>query len=488
MARRTRIAGAALAALLLLSQAATAQAKLPPYEITVAFPGVEQKDIQLVTEKINAITKAKINATVKIVTISFASWVQQMNLMMASGEKLDMAWTANFMNYNSMVAKGQLMPLDALVSKYGSNVSKVLGPTVLNGAKVDGQLYGIPSVRDFAASYGFIVRKDLADKYKIDLSKIKKIGDMTAAFKVIKENEPTVIPFATTQTNTIAELFGQGQYDKLGDFLGVTGIDDPSRKVVDFYETQWYADMLGAVRQWYLAGYLSQDAATVTDTPDGQVKAGKAFAYAYAGKPGIDTQESRKTGKEMAWVELTQPFSYTTSITNGMVSIPSSCANPERVMMLIDLWYSDKALVNLFDNGIEGVHYVKNAKGQLEYPAGVTSATTRWIPINFRVGNNYLADIWSSDPPELWAKLDAFNKTAHPSASLGFAFDAEPVKTEVAAVTNVISQYRMGLETGTLDPKATLPTFIAKLKASGIDKIIAEKQAQLSKWAKANGK
>lgn len=485
MARKMRVFGLALVALLGLLPTVTAQGSLKPYEIVMAIPGVEQKDIQLVTDKINEITKAKFNATVKIVTIGFASWMQQMNLMMASGEKLDLVWTANFMNYNTTVAKGQLMPLDALVAKHGKDIASALGATVLDGAKVDGKLYGIPSVRDFAASYGFMVRKDLVEKYKIDLSKVKSAGDMTAVFKVIKEREPTVIPFATTQTNTVAELFGQSVYDKLGNYMGVMGIDDSSFKVVDFYETKWYADMLATVRQWYLAGYLSQDAATVTDTPDSLVKAGKAFAYAYAGKPGIDTQESRKTGKDMIWVELTQPFSYTTSITNGMVSIPSSCKDPERVMMLVNLWYGSKELVNLFDNGIEGVHYVKNAKGQLDYPAGVTSATTRWIPINFRIGNNFLAYTWSTEPSDLWAKLDKFNKTAHPSKALGFSFDVDPVKTEVAAVSNVINQYRMGLESGTLDPKAILPEFIAKLKASGIDKIVAEKQSQLSAWAKA---
>jgi putative aldouronate transport system substrate-binding protein len=123
--------------------------------------------------------------------------------------------------------------------------------------------------------------------------------------------------------------------------------------------------------------------------------------------------------------------------------------------------------------------------GQIKYPEGISSANTKWIPINFRVGNNFLARIWTSDPPDLWAQLDKFNKGAMKSKALGFSFDAEPVKTEVAAVTNVISQYRMGLETGTMDPKVSLPEFITKLKASGIDKIIAEKQAQLDKWAKA---
>jgi len=484
MTRKGKAIALAIMALLSLSVTVSAQTKLAPYEIVIAFPGVEQKDIQLVQEQINKITKEKINATVKIVTISFASWVQQTNLMLASGEKLDMMWTSSFFNYNSYVAKGQLKPLDALVAKYGTSVKASMDASILNAAKVDGELFGIPSIRDFAADQGFIVRKDLMDQYKIDAAKIKTAGDMAAVFKVIKDKEPTITPFATTQTNTIAELLGQGVYDKLGNFMGVTALNDPSLKVVNFYETKWYADMLDLVRQWYVAGYLSKDAATIKETPDSLVRADKAFAYAYSGKPGIATQEGRKTGKDMLWIPLTPPISTTSAIANGMVSIPVTCKDPERVMMLIDLWYGDKGLVNLFDNGIEGLHYVKAPNGQIQYPEGITSANTKWIPINFRVGNNFLASIWTSDPPDLWAQLDKFNKGAIKSRALGFSFDAEPVKTEVAAVTNVISQYRLGLETGTMDPKVALPEFIAKLKASGMDKIIAEKQAQLDKWVK----
>jgi len=486
MTRTGKVLVLVLTALLSLSMALPAQTKFPPYEIVIAFPGVEQKDIQRVQDQINKLTKEKINATVKIITISFASWVQQTNLMLASGEKLDMMWTSSFFNYNSYVARGQLKPLDALVEKYGSNVKASLEPSVLNAAKVEGELYGIPSIRDFAADQGFIVRKDLVEKYKIDTSKIKTAADMAAIFKVIKENEPTITPFATTQTNTIVELLGQGVYDKLGNFMGVTALNDSSLKVVDFYETKWYADMLDMIRQWYLDGYLSKDAATIKETPDSLVRADKVFAYAYSGKPGIATQVGRKTGKDMLWISLTPPVSTTSAIANGMVSIPVNCKDPERVMMLIDLWYGNKDLVNLFDNGIEGVHYVKTPSGQITYPEGITSANTKWIPINFRVGNNFLAYIWTSDPADLWQQLDKFNKTATKSRALGFSFDAEPVKTEVAAVTNVINEYRLGLETGTMDPKVTLPRFIAKLKASGMDKIIAEKQAQLDKWAKSS--
>lgn len=40
-----------------------------------------------------------------------------------------------------------------------------------------------------------------------------------------------------------------------------------------------------------------------------------------------------------------------------------------------------------------------------------------------------------------------------------------------------------GLNTGSVDPKVEIPNFVAKLKAAGLDKIIAAKQTQLDAWA-----
>ena len=453
-----------------------------PFEIVIAFPGSEKKDMQLVEEQINGIIQPEINAVVDFTSIGFASWVQQTNLMLASNEKMDLMWTSSFFNYPSYVARGQVIPLDDLLAEYGQDIQKALGDEILNAARVGGEIYGIPSIRDFAVDFGFVMRADIARENGIDPAAIKTLDDMTAVLAKIKASESDMLPFASTQTATIAELLGQGVFDKLGNWMGVVALNDNKLKVVNFYETEWYAEMLSTLRGWYEAGYLPKDAATTRETPEELARAGKAFSYAYSGKPGIGNQESRKTGKDMVWVPLTPPITTTSSITSGMVSIPVNTENPAKVMELINLWYSNADLVNAFDNGIEGKHYVKVSDTQVNFPDGVDASTTGYTPINFRVGNNFLAYTWAQDPADLWEQTDEFNNSSIKSAALGFSFDATPVKTEVAAVSNVISQYRMGLETGLLNPEQVLPEYIEKLKAAGIDRIIAEKQSQLNDW------
>ncbi|MNT95125.1 hypothetical protein D3C72_2369470 [compost metagenome] len=58
----------------------------------------------------------------------------------------------------------------------------------------------------------------------------------------------------------------------------------------------------------------------------------------------------------------------------------------------------------------------------------------------------------------------------------------------MAAVQNVKEQFWSSLMTGTVDPADYLPKAIEKFKEAGLDKVIAEAQAQLDAWRAENNK
>jgi putative aldouronate transport system substrate-binding protein len=156
-------------------------------------------------------------------------------------------------------------------------------------------------------------------------------------------------------------------------------------------------------------------------------------------------------------------------------------------MEILSLFYSDKEIIDLINWGIEGVHYVKIGDNLIDFAEGLDASNTGYMPNwDWLTGNAYLTYVFKGGDHEVWEKTKVFNETAKASKALGFTFNADPVKTEYTAVTNVIDQYKVGLESGTLDPEKTLPEFIQKLKAAGIDKIIEEKQRQLDEWAQQN--
>ena len=57
---------------------------------------------------------------------------------------------------------------------------------------------------------------------------------------------------------------------------------------------------------------------------------------------------------------------------------------------------------------------------------------------------------------------------------------------EIAAVSNVVDQYNKVLTYGDVDPAVEYPKFIDALKTAGIDKIVADFQAQADEWYRQN--
>ncbi|WP_123041139.1 ABC transporter substrate-binding protein [Cohnella candidum] len=452
-------------------------------ELTLAFLGIgNMKEAGLVQEEISKITKAKINATVKLMPIDPGAWTQQVNLLLAGNQPLDLLVTSSFFNYSSQVAKGQLLPLDELIAKYAPTIKDTMEPAIFNSTKIGGKMYGVPSVRDTAADQGIAARKDLMDKYNLTFDNVKTYADLEPIFQKIKENEPGVYPLVQrSQTLTVASEFVRGYIDALGDTPGVLLINNQDLKVVDLYETQIYKDALQLARKWYQAGYIMPDAATTQEGNNSLIKAGKGFSYLSNMKPGFAAQETTVNGREMVAASLVPPISTSDSGTGFMISIAKNSQDPDRAAQLLNLIYTDKDIVNLLANGVEGKHYVDAGNGQIKAPEGGSN----YVFNQWEVGNNALAKVWQGTDPDIWEQMKAFNKSSTFSKALGFSFDSAPVKTEVAAVANVNNQYKAGLESGTIDP-SKLDEFVSKLKAAGLDKIIAEKQKQLDAWAKAN--
>ncbi|MFF2482071.1 ABC transporter substrate-binding protein [Paenibacillus sp. NPDC058071] len=455
-------------------------------EITIAFPMISTilSEMPVIEEGINKITQSKINTKVHLKAISSGEWNQQTNLMFTGSESIDLMFV-NGSLYPSMVAKNQLIKLDDLLDKYGEGIKEAVGADYIKVPKIKGATYGVPTIRDLASNYGVIMRKDLVDKYKIDLNTINKLEDLEGVFKQIKEGEG-IEPFISAASgNTF--LNGYMTWDSLGDNIGVLPGYDNDLKVVNLYETEEYKNKLDLVRSWYLNGYIAKDVATSNATSWDRLKSNTGFAFLAAFKPGIVEQEAKAAGIELVGKELTDVYARSGTVSNVMWGIPTISKNADAAMKFLNLMYTDKDIVNLFDWGIEGKHYekVEGKEGVIRFPNNVDAKTSTYnMPLGYLFGNQFLSYTMEGNNPDIWKEMDEFNKNARYSKAMGFTFDPTPVKAEYAAVTNAVTQFKIALESGSVDPERVLPEFIAKLKSAGIDKIIVEKQNQLNEWAK----
>lgn len=69
------------------------------------------------------------------------------------------------------------------------------------------------------------------------------------------------------------------------------------------------------------------------------------------------------------------------------------------------------------------------------------------------------------------------------SPLLGFSANTEAISSEVAAISNVVNEYRPMIECGMADEK-TYSEFIEKLYGSGMQKYLDEVQRQIDEWLK----
>lgn len=459
-----------------------------PDELTIGFyiNSSMPTDMDAVIDAVNEILLEKENAKITDkVVLNYGNYLEQITLMLSGNEKLDTFLCRNSTNFIQYVSRGQLLEMDDLLTKYGQGIVDAVGRDFLNAGIVGGHQYGLTSNRDLAKEYGFVMLKSYVDKYNIDINSIKTMDDMGNAFAIIKENEPDMIPWVSSVgANALVEfLIGA---DQLTDTCGVLmnyGKDDPLT-VTNYFATDEYAYWCNYMHDFYQKGYIAEDFLTTNDQPHDLLRAHRAFAMSTGLKPGFDTQESQVVGEEVVSVPLTERYSTSTIVQTAQWCIPHNATEPEAAMKFLNLLFTDADLINLFDWGIEGKHYVKMDDGHITYPDGVTSENTGYsLGLGWIFGNQYLSHVWDGDDLDVYEQLKDFNESAMKSGAFGFVYDSSNVKTEVAAVSNILNEYRAGLEFGVLETKTALPEFLDKLETAGVSKIIEEKQKQLDEWA-----
>ncbi|GHV71941.1 hypothetical protein AGMMS49928_26340 [Spirochaetia bacterium] len=225
---------------------------------------------------------------------------------------------------------------------------------------------------------------------------------------------------------------------------------------------------------------------TMTDQGIELMKTGRYFAALNATEADMKTKYIQDTGMGFLAFNTVPPFARTGIYQISVWCIPVTCKDPETTFKFLNLMYESEAVNNLLHNGIEGMHYVKTGEwGIINWPEGVTAQTSGYYNPLGLWGDKSKRYNWPPVTGEYFDQLKTFNNSIDgkvASKALGYTFNSFPVRTEYAAVNDVMSQYRAGLESGSLDPETGLPQFLNALQAAGIDRVIAENQKQLDAW------
>lgn len=467
-------------------------------EITMAFfTGVEpnSESLQAVEDAINEISENKINVHVNLLPLGMGSYDQQVNLMIAGNEDLDLMATffAGSTAFSSMQAQNQCMPLNDYMEEYAPDVLSLFEKDELETCSQNGELLGVPMYKDNVSNIYFTMRTDILEQLGLleKAQNISSMADIEEILLAVKENTD-LTPIASSQaagplhfTNVLFEneFFAASVFTKMAnDYIGT--MDSQPEAVVCLYETPEYKASVKLVKDWYDKGLVYKDSATSTDSNYTQIASGKFFSTFFTAQNATKISTIASCEYDMTTVMIYSLPLETTSYNTNTWVVPVTSKEPEAAVKFLNLMYTDKEVVDLLNYGIEGSDYVVKDDGTYGYPKGYDSTNAGYhIDMTWLFGNQYLAGVWEGDDPESREISKEINAEASKSATFGFSADVSEFGTQIAAITSAVNEYAGTLQNGLAqDVDATLEEFLQKLNAAGIDQVADGVQAQLDAW------
>lgn len=452
-----------------------------PIELLWYTIGTPQKDTDLVMEELSKYTKEKINATIKMKQFDWGDYTQKMQVISASGDPWDLAFTCSWaFDYVQNARKGVFAELDKLIDEEGQGIKKVLDPAFLEGSKVNGHNYAIPVNKELPAQPVWRFNKNVADKAGVDFSNVKTLQDLEPLLKAVKEKEGFA-PISADKNFGLAFPF---DYIIEGLPFGVK-LGSTDNKIVNILEDPDVLKDLETLHSYYKAGYLPKDVATLQNGDTMQT--GKWFVDKADTQPLADNSWTESLGYPIVSKPIREPIVFNWSVTGSMIGINSQIdeARQKKAMEFLNLLNTDPYVRNMVDSGIEGTHYKKVSENVKE---DLPAAKERYDMPTFSLGNIMLTYLSPQDPANKWEEFEKFNASATNAPTLGFKFDTTPVATQIGNLNNVKEEFYPSIMTGTVDPKEFIPKAIKKFNDAGLQDVIAEAQKQFDEWRAANGK
>ena len=347
-----------------------------PYQLTFAYIEFYQQDAtarQAVQDALNEYMIPKYHIEVTFLPLEYAQYQQKVQLMISGGDKLDVmpiyySYASSWIGMNGVVDMNQYMNTED-----GQKIVDALGEENAYVGQTGGVLFGFPANKESVELGGLCMRADICDELGLtDKYGLTKSGDeytgkvyswdvASDIFSQVQKAYPNMTPLYL-QGNSTSIMRRLAFFDELADQFGVLDweADHSSTKVVNEFETESYKNAVTRLANWYDAGYIYKDAATDTQGAATMMKAGNTFSYMSAIKPGFLAEADAANGTDcyaMYFGNEVEGGYSTTNVSFFDTGIASNSDDPEMAFKFISALYSDPAVMNYWQYGIEGTNY-----------------------------------------------------------------------------------------------------------------------------------
>lgn len=437
------------------------------------MPGKKPMDCDMVEEKINQIIEPKIGAKLDFVYLDSGAYDEKLNMLMASKTEFDLCFSGWINKYARGVSAKGFLKLNEYLDKAPA-LKEAIPEYAWKAVDVgNGDIYAVPNLQIYAMWQALYVTKSYADKYGLDVSKVKTPEDLVPFLEKIRDNEPDVYPYKPG-------LYPWCEYDSSQVLPGNGEIrvknDDGEAKVYLAYETEEYKTGVKALRDFYKKGFIRKDIASAAND---STSAKQTVVTQGAYKPGAEADMAKTDRGEVYAIPMGEPCLSQEMALQTLTAISATTKNPEKAIKLLELVNTDKEVYQLIVHGIEGTHYEKLESGHIRR----ISDNYGFHASGWYFGNQFNSLVTEGKDLDIWDQMAEVNEKSTISKLYGLTIDTSAITNEVANISAIVSEFS-GLRNGTVEPEETLKAFSDKMESAGIDKVVEEAQKQINEYIK----
>ncbi len=434
-------------------------------------------DINKIVEAANAYSKEKIGVVVDLEIQP----TEMINLIMASGEYYDMIFTCEWLNsYDSAASKKLFYDITDLVESETPELYGIIGD-YWECAKLDGRIYGVPTLKDMGTEMMFRFNSDYYEGQKgMEIPEYMTFEELEPYLEAYKKDFPHKYPLGVSKggipgfVNFLERIVGN---------LITIPYKSETPKAVPIWECEELIERYRLLHKWYTLGYIHPDASALESTAiekDTPVKFGVAWrgysGYSNPADWGFNVKTSIYDG----------PYISRATEQGAMIGICAGCdeTHAKAALKYIELLNTDRKFRDILAYGIEGVHFEYLENGTvLRTREGIDRYQVSLYPFGSvvnasveSVSRDFLSD------PDQWKKVyEGYKEYGIFSKTNGFVYDKTRKEDIIATVNAIYSNYSTDLMTGTSDPDVVIPKMKEELIAAGIYELLDDVNSELEK-------
>ncbi len=485
---------------------APAEEREPVELVWYTFAGKLNPGMDATIDAINEYLKEKLNTTIDFHFYTNSEYNESVSTIFNSGTYMDCLISgASRVSFNQNVQRNGFAALDDYIDEYLPQTKATLPQTAWDAYSFGGHIYAVPPIKDLATNYDMVWNQTMADDLGVAIPETyDTFGDLIDTLYAVKAARDAKYPDKADQP-IIKNINNFEGYYYMEPFLGSVGLNnvlvaanipgmkgfegqgDGSQVFCPFY-TEEYLEWAKLMRQLVVDGIVPFDAEEF-DQDKVLEEAGELIGEWNIGLLYLAADDNPYYTSKLVCSD--NAILTTVGMQSGGFAIPAQSEHIERTLEVIELLNTDQYLATVIRFGPEGEGWTdEDNDGVIELTEQNSDPSARyWYNwYGWNLGAFTTSKVIPGVPANYGEMVTELNQTATPASNLGFVFNQEPVANEIAACSNVLSEYHKVLRTGQNDNvEEMVADFVAKLKASGMDTILEECQKQLDEWRAARG-